>query len=476
MPSRRDQIQSYQFAVQRVVSALVAREADPARSPLRRLVGAGFGSLMVAVIALAAVGVFGLLTGRSGSGWRDGGAVILEKETGAAYVYRDGRLIPTANFASALLLLGSTARTVTVPRSQLAGEPRGSLVGIENAPDALPDPARLLRGGWTLCNSTAPDSSGRSVRSTSMLIGAGPDRGRSLRDEAVIVKQTDNGALHLIWHNRRYRIQESAVVLEALALRQEPQIQVGTAWLNAIPAGQPIEPIEQSNRGRSFSRLKELPDVRVGQVLVVEAAGDARQFYLVGTERLRPITELQAAVLLATRETQSAYNGRPQARVISAAAAAAAPKSAAPAASGEQPPDRRPQMARPGGADATLCATFTGPDGPAEVIVDAEPIASDAGLPTAGVSGRGTSLVNRVVVESGGGAVVEAVSSPDAPAGTLVLVTDLGLRYAVPSRQVLQMLGYGAAQPVRLPASLVARLPEGPALDPAAATRPIGSN
>ncbi|WP_276313806.1 hypothetical protein [Solihabitans fulvus] len=35
----------------------------------------------------------------------------------------------------------------------------------------------------------------------------------------------------------------------------------------------------------------------------------------------------------------------------------------------------------------------------------------------------------------------------------------------------MKTLGYAAACPVRLPAGPVARLPEGPSLDPAAATR-----
>lgn len=477
MPSRRDQIQSYQFAVQRVVSALVAREADPGQSPLRRLVGAGFGSLMVTVIALAAVGIFGLLTGRSGDSWRDGNAVILERETGAAYVYRDGKLIPTANFTSALLLLGSQARTVVVRRSDLAGEPRAPLVGIENAPDALPDPGRLLAGSWTMCNLSTPDDAGRPRRSASMFIGTGPTGGRALgEDEAVIVRQTDNGALHLLWRNRRYHIRESTT-LEALAWRQEPQIAAQASWLNAIPAGLPIEPLDQPNRGRPFTKLKELSDVRVGQVLLVDAAGDAKQYYLVGTDNLRPITEVEAAALLATPATQAAYAdlGKPQARTISAAAAAAAPKSVPAPRSAERPPDRPPKMVRSSGTDAALCVTFAGPGEPAQITVDAAVAAAEAGLPTSGATSAGVPLVNRVFIQSGRGAVVEAMGSPESPSGTLVLVTDLGIRYAVPSREVLQMLGYGGAQPVRLPAGLVARLPEGPALDPAAAARPIGS-
>jgi hypothetical protein len=53
------------------------------------------------------------------------------------------------------------------------------------------------------------------------------------------------------------------------------------------------------------------------------------------------------------------------------------------------------------------------------------------------------------------------------------VVTDLGIKYPVSSPQVLQMLGYPPEQAVDVPASLVARIPSGPTLDPDAATRPV---
>jgi hypothetical protein len=75
---------------------------------------------------------------------------------------------------------------------------------------------------------------------------------------------------------------------------------------------------------------------------------------------------------------------------------------------------------------------------------------------------------DRVVVEPGRGAVVSSLASPDAP-GTLSVVSELGIRYPVPSADVLTMLGYSKVNPVRMPSNLVALLPVGPALDPAAA-------
>ena len=60
---------------------------------------------------------------------------------------------------------------------------------------------------------------------------------------------------------------------------------------------------------------------------------------------------------------------------------------------------------------------------------------------------------------------------PRAPAGTVSVVTDLGRNYPLSDPELLKVLGYDGVQPVRLPAGLVARLPQGSALTPAAAMR-----
>src|SRR5688572_19605649 len=145
MQSRRDQIHSYQFFLHRVISGLVAREADPAELPFRRLGGAALGSVMIAVLALAAVGVYGLVVGGGATSWRAGTFVIVEKETGTRYIYRDGYLHPVLNFASARLVLGQPAPAKMVSAKSLVGVARGAALGIPGAPDALPDRGRLAR-------------------------------------------------------------------------------------------------------------------------------------------------------------------------------------------------------------------------------------------------------------------------------------------------------------------------------------------
>ena len=75
----------------------------------------------------------------------------------------------------------------------------------------------------------------------------------------------------------------------------------------------------------------------------------------------------------------------------------------------------------------------------------------------------------------GRGVVVESLASAGSPAGSLAVISDLGLRFAVPSIDVLVKLGYQNVAPQRFPAALVALVPSGRALDPDAAALPATS-
>ncbi len=470
MASRRDQLQSYQFLVQRVVSALVQRETDPQQAPFRRALGTAFASVMVAALALAAVGIYGVIKPGGKKTWKDGAAVIVEKETGTRYVYRDGKLFPVANYASALLILGAHADTVSASSNSLVGTPRGPRVGIAGAPDAVPDKSRLLQTPWSLCSQPQEDSTGKLVTTTVLSVGREPNRGKRLGDRAVLVEE-EGGKLFFVWRNHRYEVSDTETVLSALALRQEPRIPVGRAWLNALPAGEALGPLAVAGRGAESSALD---GARVGQVYVVRNQGGEEQFYLVRADELQPVTEVQADLLLAAAETRAAYpGGTPDAKDLSTSDARSAPKSDPPGTGPEQPPATLPTMADVTESSTAVCASFSGPKAAADILTDAAADGAAEAMETSAQTAEGTALADRVRVEPGWGAVVEAMQSPDASAGTYYLVTDLGRRYALASADVLGILGYPKGDVVRLPASLVARIPEGPALDPASAMRPV---
>lgn len=472
MATRRDQFQSYQFMVQRVVSALVLRETDPVQSPLRRMSGAAFGSVMLAVLAVGVVGVIGVIFPGGNDRWKDGGAVIVEKETAAAFVWlqdRDGDyyLYPVANFASAALLANST-RTISVSRNSLVGAPRGPRLGIPNAPDSLPDPKRMLGAPWTLCSLPAKTVSGDEVPNTTLVIGRPRTKGLPLRRAAVLVRDIERQSLHMVWNGHQYRIPDPAPVLNGLTLGLVPKIRVGTAWLSALPAGKDLAPIRLAGLG---TKSTALPNAKVGQIRIVESAG-SNQYYLVRSTVISAITSVQAQIQLADPRTKLAYGGKAPLVEPLSAADSAATRLDLPPAHPTDPPATQPPMADVNSERSTVCASFADAGLVPDVAVEAAVEGAEVAAATQQRTQEGTVLADRVQVEPGWGGIVESMVSSTAASGSHYLVTDEGKRYSIPSDSVRAALGYRAVVPVQMPASLVARIPSGDALDPDAAKAP----
>jgi type VII secretion protein EccB len=470
MPSRQDQLHSYQFMVQRVVAALVMRETDPAQSPFRRAGAAALASVLVAAIALAGVGVYGLIAGGGSSNWRDDQAVIVEQETGALFVYRDQKLHPVLNYASALLIIGSAQpKTVQISRKSIDGVPRGTPLGIADAPSSLPDTKRLVGTPWTLCSMTP--AQGTDPPRSVLLVG--PEAGGSaatsgtpLADQGLLVRDPAGG-VHLLWHNMRHRISNQNLVLSALGWSGQQTIATAPALINAVPAGVDLRPVDIPGRGEKSTQV---PDATVGEVFVVQSQGGERQYAVAMRTGLAEITQVQADLILTDPNTkrlvgQKTPNSLGQADFGSMKKAASlVPQGAA------APPAQTPNLVPPD--TRTTCAVVRDDTGVAQIRVQASvPDVSDA-VPTGARTTDGTALADLVVVQPGRGAVVESVSAPGASGGALSVLTDQGVRYAVANRGVLAMLGYGSVQPVRVPASLVVLLPAGRALDPEAARAP----
>lgn len=460
MPSRQDQLHSYQFMVQRVVAALVMRETDPAQSPFRRAAGATLASVLIAAIALGGVAAYGAIVGGGGDSWRDTGVVIVEKESGARYVYREEKLHLVLNYASALLIVGGTQpKTVLVSRKSIEGVPRGTPLGIPDAPDSLPAAGRLASAPWTVCSIPLADDGGSPARSA-LLVGAEAEGGTPLGEAGVLARHP-NGGLYLVWQNRRHLIRDRELVLSALTWRNEQPVPVAPALLNALPAGVDLARIPMPGRGAAS---REVPDARIGEVFVVRSQGGGRQYAVAKRDGLAGITELQANLLLTdlkqenpTQLSQGDFAGIPKLPDLVPAGPTA-------------PPATTPDLVRPDGG--TVCGQIRDDSAAPEIRTGATvPEVTDT--PRTGArSEQGGTLADHVVVEPGRGAVVEAAAAPGATGGAISVVTDLGRRHVVSDPQVLTMLGYGAVRPVRLPADLVALVPAGRTLDPAAALVP----
>jgi type VII secretion protein EccB len=450
MASRRDQLQSYQFLTQRVISAFVMRETDPAQSPLRRGVGALFAGLMIAVLFSAGFGVYGLLVKVGSNNWRSEGAVIVEKESGAAFVYQGGKLHPTLNYASALLVSGKPAAQVfREPGSALAGVPRTTMVGIPGAPSSLPPAGDMLAGPWMLCSSAGVDAANRPTATTTVAVAATApaDAPALATGTGLLVRSPDNSSLYLIAGGYRFQITDN---LQTALFGVVTPTTVGTAWLNGIPRGADISPLRVPNAG---NRSPAVAGHDIGEVLSAQV-GTGTQYYLVFEDGLAPISETQKDIAVG--------QGLPQPVQVRVNEATDAAKSThlQPAADVQPLPAKPPTPVQPPKAGSPICAEFPNAnDAPGITVGGSSP---PAGTPTVSHTGTGASLADRVAVP-GGHVLVARV------AGGYDLVTDLGVRYPVPSDDALAMLGYPLNKAVSVPDALLRMIPAGPALDPAAA-------
>jgi type VII secretion protein EccB len=458
--SRRDQLQAHQFLGQRVVSALVTRESDPEQPPFRRPTTAAIGS----------VAVYGFVVPGGNRGWQSGDSVVVEKETGTRYVYLAGRLHPAANYASALLALGRYGESRQVSRKSLIGVPRGPRIGIPDAPDALPHRKQVLGGRWTLCSQPGTDRSGAAVPESVLMVGGSPTAGEPLDDRALMVEVAGTGRRHLVLRGYRHEIGERDAEPVGVALGAGAPIKVGAAVLEVLPAGRPIIPIAVPDAGKPSRAVPGRTDIVTGQVLVAGTSEGARH-YLAELDRLRPISPLQADIQLAAPGAAVAYGtGHPAGVPLSLREAATANQAAdLPDAAGDPP--RLPPRFAPGDATTTMCAAFdTGRPMPTLMMNPSMP-AADAMTGTPGRTVGGNRLADRMLVPPGRIAIVESMAGPDAPAGTVLLVTDMGIAHPLGDPRLLDVLGYAGVRPVRMPAGLVARIPMGSGLSHEAALR-----
>ncbi|MFC4064073.1 type VII secretion protein EccB [Actinoplanes subglobosus] len=448
MISRRDQLQSYQFMNQRVISAFVMRETDPAQSPLRRGIGALFGGLMVAVLVAAGFGIYGLLTRTGANQWQQDGSVVVERESGASFVYLRGRLNPAVNFTSAKLASGRPNPPVyRIAAKSLAGTPRGVTIGIAGAPASLPDASGQAGLPWAMC--AVPGDRPTSI----LLVGAPGPAGTPLGDRAALV--TDGTATHLIWQGRKHRIPERTTVVALFG--NQAAIRIGTAWLNALPSGADIAPLTVRDLGDPSDAA---PGFDIGDILVTET-GSGRQFNLILADGRAPITAVQQVVLSAGDDFGEPrkigvndLTDIPESRTLDAGD---------PAVRG---PDQVPRLADVAG-DESACAVTRDAAKPPDITVGGPATAYSAAIPTSGTADPGRPLADRIQVAGGRFALLRVPGS-----GTFTLVTDVGLRHPIPSPDALARLGYTPALAATVPTALINAIPAGVTLDPAAATLP----
>lgn len=465
MPSRQDQLHSYQFSVQRVVSALVMRETDPAQFPFRRVTVAGFASLMVGVILIAGFGVYALFTGGASDSWKNQtGAVLLEKGNGAHYVYKDNVLHPVRNLASGLLYAGGSSRNiVSVSAKSLSTVPRGPMVGIEDAPDSVPTPDKLVVGAWTACSvpiadATSDEGGQRTLLAIGDLLGVA-DTGTPLTDETgIAVRTPGSDDAYLLWHQRKFLMANvTGDMLQALGFTVDPERLpvVDLAFLNAFDAGDPIKPPSIQSNGEPSS----VGNYKNGALLTNRsAAGD--QFFVISGNKVEQITQVQASLLAPRTEIQSVTTvpgDTPGNRLM-------------PQGPGAMPATKLKPVDL---GDMAVCATAADDSGFTNIRY-AVPVPDVTGLVrTAGRTERGTALADYVAVQPGLGVLVEGFTVAKTSSGVVSLVTDVGQQFPIADEESRAALGFNGITPAKMPVKLVSLLPQGAELSRTAAAATI---
>lgn len=411
----------------RLASALVSGDPGRGQSPTRRsTLGSVFGVALV-VLLCAGFGVYGLVSPVAKDDWRKDGAVVLDKDTGNRYIYADGVLRPTRNYASALLIAGRRAAPATPSAKSLAGVPQGAPVGIPGAPDTVPDAAHLTPGPWARCLPRA----GAADTGQSLAFGPVVATMRALPAGRQALVTGPKGSLYLLLRGVKHPVPGHAALI-ALGLDDQIAFTATADWLADVPTGAALSAPTPSGAGKSAGKVAG-KTAEVGQLFRTGTDGSERH-YLLRSDGLVPVNPTAYALL-------AARPGAPEPRRVEQTDIAVAPVSP-----DRGPTDRIPDVVGVPALDGgTLCLKHT-TGSTYELVVshfDGGPVALPAG----------------------GGVLA-------VPQGTRLnyLVTEQGVKYRIADDDALQALGLGGARSrLTLPAGVLALLPDGPALSRAAA-------
>ncbi|MEU9350795.1 type VII secretion protein EccB [Streptomyces griseoloalbus] len=487
MQSKRDQVHAHSFMMGRLSSGLLMADPDAPESPLGRTTrGVVFGVLVTVLIGAGAT-VYGLLRPGGNDGWRDGEHLVVNRDTGARYVWTgtDGVLHPVRNYASARLIGGSELPTADVRTPSLKDVPVGAPVGIPGAPDAVPEPGSLDDGAWHMCvtgpEGALPDTSGAvsgtgvdKPGATTVVAGAPVDSRGIGGDRGVLVRGPDDTE-YLVWRGSRLPLDRASDARNALGYGSERPMPVSAAFLDALAPGPALKSPEVPGRGEEGPELGGEAS-RIGQLFQVSVPGGGSTYHLLREDGLVPLTRLGAALVLGDPATQKdAYQGSsPEVRTVGADALREhRAKDSGTAGSAELPDAPPVPQSTPRGT--ALCAQVDGDNGGARIRSVLVPLTGLA--PVAVSEGTAQPLepacvpTDATVVRPGHGALVRALhASGAAHAGTTYLVAENGVKYRVSAEDSLKALGYETADIGSVPAPLLATLPTGADLDPAAAS------
>lgn len=513
MATRRDELNAYTFAKRRTVAAFLRPSPSGSDEGAPRPLRAILPSMVAGALLLAGFGAFGMFRPTAPKDWdRPGTHVIVGKQSTTRYVVlttgrgkdRKSLLHPVLNLASARLLLTPRSDDVVQVADAVldtGGPPRGPILGIPYAPDRLPgaeDAGAAKR--WAVC--VQPGGKGNTVQKAAFVLaerdnGLTEGANRLTGGQLLYVRGQDRTRYLVDARGTKYRIDETAAdrghLTNALVGSAQPQ-PVTDDWLATLHDGSPVVfPRIPGNPGAPAHVAGRLSaqENRVGMVLRTRN-GEGAAYYVVLAGQVQPVSEFTAWLLINSPQT-AALDLDSEARTVGLQDFV--PDPAPFTGGGAHWPERRADRVNAtdagGSGRDTVCNVLRGTDDKGRTT-----LSTWAGTSyPASVGAGGTSTY----VTPGSGLLYTQVrdgrTSPD---GSLFLVTDTGLRYAVqangdsdtersgtgaadevnrsdgrpePSQAQIR-LGYEKVTPALVPVVWSDFLSKGPRLDTNSARRP----
>ncbi|MFE5791288.1 type VII secretion protein EccB [Streptomyces sp. NPDC056503] len=507
MASRRDELNAYTFAKRRLVAQFVQPNSTGSEEGAPRPLRAVVPGAIVGVVVLAVFGAWGMFKPVAPKDWDKPGqnVIIADKSTTRYVVLKTGdklQLHPVLNMSSAKLLLDPDKdKIITVAESVLdSGKiPHGATLGIPYAPDRLPDPKEAgAAKRWAVCER--PGEGGRAIQKAAFVLAAreeartdGPER--LTGGQLLYVEGPDRTRYVVDAKGTAYPVEKDELLLRQLVGQGRAAQRVSDPWLKTLHKGDTISFPKLPGEPGAAAGVSGLPP-EVGKVGMVLSATDGtrKQMYVVLQDRVAPVSDFTAKLLLNSRQLV-ALGQAGQATSVSGGAfqpggafgkdkkwPEAVPVPVNEAGTGEGSRNTVCNVLRAVDEDngATTLSTWAGKDFPAT-------------LPTGSSS---------AYVTPGSGQLFRQFKGSTTASGFLFLVTDTGLRYAMQSngdtatddsgigssgseeekqarraeaQQAQNRLGYKNIEPLPVPAEWSTFLPTGPRLSTGGARQPQGS-
>jgi type VII secretion protein EccB len=423
-------------------SSLILGDPSMGENPMKRTVTGTLVGVLIAILVVVGFGVYGWIVPGGKTSWRQPGAIIVEKETGTRYVLLGGTLHPTLNMASAMMISGPQARVQLVSRNSLKGVPHGVPIGIAGAPHTMPAQGDILRGPWLACLGSSLS------RSATDQIGLNFDTAGQAQelpaDRFMFVTQGDSP--YIIWRGRKHAAPQDSVPV-ALGIANSDPLPVPRAWLDLLPAGEPVWTPDIDGLGDEAGRIGGR-NATIGQVFVQPGGNGGDQMFVLREDGLAPLNRTMFLLLQASTGVEPVQ--------LDAAAVVAAPRS-----------DDR-SLIEP----LADLASSTLEDGRGRVLCQRQAPAADmlsvTSVPVlvapehAALSADGRAGLR---MRPGGAMVVYPVPLPQLRARPDPwFISDEGKRHHLPDQQAMTNLKLSTNAMVPIPRGLLSIVPSGPEL------------